>query len=173
VVALYPASEPDELRRVRADCEVLAGAIKTEVSIGMSGWHPGLAAIALGYAEAREAVEIAAGTGIRGRAIALEDVLVDHMLRSSAHAQRMLDSVLGPLLEYDRLHQAELAETLRAYLAADANLTKSARLLNVHPNTVVYRLRRIQELTGHDPRAMDELLVLFLALKLRELTPAS
>jgi sugar diacid utilization regulator len=173
VVALYPASEPDELRRVRADCEVLAGAIKTEVSIGMSGWHPGLAAIALGYAEAREAVEIAAGTGIRGRAIALEDVLVDHMLRSSAHAQRMLDAVLRPLLEYDRMHHAELAKTLDAYLAADGHLTKTARLLTVHPNTVVYRLRRIQELTGHDPRAMDELLVLFLALKLRELTPAS
>jgi sugar diacid utilization regulator len=173
LVALYPLSGPDDLRRVRDDCEDLAGALQIEVSIGMSGWHPGLAGIALGYAEAREAVEIAAGTGIRGRAIALEDVLVDHMLRSSPHAQRMLDAMLGPLLEYDRLHQAELAETLRAYLAADANLTKSARLLNVHPNTVVYRLQRIRQLTGRDPRAVDELVILFLALKLTELRPAS
>jgi sugar diacid utilization regulator len=173
LVALYPLSGPDDLRRVRRDCEELASALQIEVSIGMSGWHPGLAGIAIGYAEAREAVEIAAGTGIRGRAVALEDVLVDHMLRSSPHAQRMLDSVLGPLLEYDRLHQAELAETLRAYLAADANLTKSARLLNVHPNTVVYRLQRIRQLTGRDPRAVDELLILFLALKLTELRPAA
>jgi DNA-binding PucR family transcriptional regulator len=141
------------------------------VSIGMSGWHPGLEGIALGYAEAREAVEIAVGTGIRGRAIGLEDVLVDHMLRSSPHAQRMLDAGLKPLLEYDQRHHAQLVETLRAYLAADGNLTSSARMLNVHPNTVVYRLRRIREITGRDPRAIDELLVLFLALKLTELKP--
>ena len=173
LVALYPLSGPDDLHRVRRDCEELAGSLQVEVSIGMSGWHPGLAGIALGYAEAREAVEIAAGTGIRGRAIALEDVLVDHMLRSSPHAQRMLDAVLGPLLEYDRLHHAELAETLQAYLAADTNLTKTARLLTVHPNTVVYRLQRIRQLTGRDPRVMDELLILFLALKLTELRPAS
>jgi sugar diacid utilization regulator len=173
LVAIYPVSGPDDLRNVRQDCEALAGSLHVEVSIGMSGWHPGLAGIAVGYAEAREAVEIAAGTGIRGRAIALEDVLVDHMLRSSPHAQRMLDSVLRPLFEYDRVHHTELAETLRAYLAADTNLTKTARLLAVHPNTVVYRLGRIQQLTGRDPRAVDELLVLFLALKLMELKPAS
>jgi sugar diacid utilization regulator len=173
LVALYPVSGPTELRRVQRDCEALASALRIEVSVGMSGWHPGLAGIALGYAEAREAVEIAAGTGIRGRAIALEDVVVDLMVRSSPHAQRMLDSVLTPLLEYDRLHHAELIETLRAYLAADTNLTQTARRLSVHPNTAVYRLRRVHELTGRDPRAVDELLVLFLALKLAELKPAA
>jgi sugar diacid utilization regulator len=173
VVALYPVSGQDDLRRVRRDCEVLAGALSVDVGIGMSGWHAGLAGIAVAYAEAREAVEIAVGTGIRGRAVALEEVLVDHMLRSSPHAQRMLDAALQPLYEYDRLHRAELVETLRAYIAADTNLTESARLLNVHPNTVVYRLRRIRELTGRDPRIVEELVVLFLALKLVELKPAA
>jgi sugar diacid utilization regulator len=173
LVALYPVSEPAELSRVQRDCEVLANALQIEVSVGMSGWHPGLEGIALGYAEAREAVEIAAGTGIRGRAIALEDVVVDHMLRSSPHAQRMLDAMLRPLREYDRLHHADLIETLRAYLVANTNLTRTARWLMVHPNTAAYRLRRIHELTGRDPRAVEELLVLFLALKLAELKPRS
>jgi sugar diacid utilization regulator len=171
LVALYPVQGPDDLHLVRRDCAVLARALQVDVSIGMGGWHPGLEGIAVGYAEAREAAEIASGTGIRGRAVALEDVLVDHMLRSSPHAQRMLDAMLKPLLEYDRLHHAELGETLRAYLAADTNLTKSAELLMVHPNTVVYRLRRIRELTGRDPRSVDELMILFLALKLAELKP--
>jgi sugar diacid utilization regulator len=173
LVALYPVSEPTELRRVQRDCEALARALRIEVSVGMSGWHPGLGGIALAYDEAREAVEIAAGTGIRGRAVALQDLVVDLMLRSSPHAQRTLDAMLRPLLEYDLLHHAELIETLRAYLAADTNLTQTARRLSVHPNTAVYRLRRIRELTGRDPRAVDELLVLFLALKLTELKPQS
>ena len=60
--------------------------------------------------------------------------------------------------------------TLRAYIAASTNMTQSGRLLTVHPNTVVYRLRRIRELTGRDPHAMDDLQVLFLALRGNELT---
>jgi DNA-binding PucR family transcriptional regulator len=91
------------------------------------------------------------------------------MLLSSAHAGRMLESILRPLLEYDRAHQAELVETLRAYLAAGTSLTRSAKTLTVHPNTVVYRLRRIRELSGRDPQSMEDLLILSLALKLMEL----
>jgi sugar diacid utilization regulator len=169
VVALYPAASPVDLQRVRNDCEVLAASLSVDVSIGMSSWHADLPGIALAYAEARDAVGLAVGTGIRGRAVGLEDVLVDHMLLSSSHAGRMLDAILRPLLEYDRAHQAELVETLRAYLAAGTSLTGSAKVLTVHPNTVVYRLRRIRELSGRDPQAMDDLLILFLALKLTEL----
>ena len=42
----------------------------------------------------------------------------------------------------------------------------------MHPNTVVYRLRRIRELTGYDPHTIDELIVLFLGMKLSELRAA-
>jgi sugar diacid utilization regulator len=170
VVALYPASEPEDLDAVKRESAALIDALAIDVSIGMSGWHPGRAAIATAYGEAREAVEIAAGTGIRGRAVVLDDVLVDHMLRASPHAQRILDETLRPLIEYDRMHRAELVQTLRAYLGASTNLTKSARLLTVHPNTVAYRLRRIRELSGRDPHSMEDLQVLFLALKLSELS---
>jgi sugar diacid utilization regulator len=170
VVALYPSADPDELDSVKRECAALAGALTIDVSIGMSGWHAGRGAIATAYVEAREALEIAAGTGIHGRAVVLDDVLVDHMLRASSHARRILEETLRPLLEYDRTHRAELVATLRAYLSAGTNLTKSARLLTVHPNTVVYRLRRIRELCGRDPHSMEDLQILFLALKLNELT---
>jgi sugar diacid utilization regulator len=170
VVALYPASEQEELDSVRRECAALAGALAIDVSIGMSGWHSGRPAIATAYAEAREAVEIAAGTGIHGRAVVLDDVLVDHMLRASPHARRILEETLRPLEKYDRTRRAELVQTLRAYLSAGTNLTQTARLLTVHPNTVVYRLRRIRELTGRDPHSMDDLQILFLALKLSELS---
>lgn len=170
VVALYPASGPDELETVRRQCAALAGALAIDVSIGMSGWHRGRPAIACAYAEAREAVEIAAGTGIRGRAVVLDDVLVDQMLRASPHARRILRDTLRPVVEYDQSHRSQLVATLRAYLSAGPNLTQTARLLTVHPNTVVYRLRRIRELSGRDPHVMEDLQILYLALKLDELT---
>jgi sugar diacid utilization regulator len=172
VVALYPLAEPEHVEAVKREAAALSDALAIDVSIGMSGWHHGRAAIAIAFAEAREAVEIAAGTGIRGRAVALEDVLVDHMLRASAHARAILRQTLQPLLDYDRGHRSELVTTLRAYLQAGTNLTRSASLLMVHPNTVVYRLRRIRQLSGRDPHDMEDLQVLFLALKLSELSSA-
>jgi DNA-binding PucR family transcriptional regulator len=58
---------------------------------------------------------------------------------------------------------------LRTYLDAGLNLTRTAKALFVHPNTVVYRLRRIRELSGRDPRSPDDVLILSLAIKFDEL----
>jgi DNA-binding PucR family transcriptional regulator len=135
----------------------------------MSTCHRGLRAIATGYAEARDAVALASRLRIRGRAVGLDDVLIDHMLQASPHAQRILQGTVAPLREYDLEHGTAMLATLEAYLRAHFNLTKSAKLLNIHPNTVVYRLRRIQELSGRDPQVVDDLLVLSLALKALEL----
>lgn len=53
-----------------------------------------------------------------------------------------------------------LLEALRAYLAHPGDIRSAAAELHIHPNTLRYRLRRIEELTGHsttDPR--DRLLM--------------
>jgi hypothetical protein len=170
VVALYPVEEPGDVERVRGECGALAGALGQDVSVGLSGWHEGLAAIATGYAEADEAVAIAAVTGMRGHAVAFDEVLIDHMVRASPHGDRILEGTLRPLLAYDAERQSELVPTLRAYVSAGFNLTRSAEMLSVHPNTVVYRLRRIKELSGRDPHDPEDLLLLFLGLKLSELS---
>ncbi len=173
VVALYPVSHPAEIETVRQECDALAAAMADDdSSLGMSGWHPGMAAIAVGYAEARDAVEIAVGSGIHRRVVAFDEVLIDHMVRSSPHGDRILAGTLRPLIEYDRERQSELVPTLRAYVESGFNLTKSAESLCVHPNTVVYRLRRIKDLSGRDPHDPDDLLLLFLGLKLTELRAA-
>jgi sugar diacid utilization regulator len=169
LVVLYPVAGPDELQLVRDDCVELAEALAGDVSLGVSGYHEGLPAVALAYAEARDAVEVADGLGIRGRAVGLDDVLVDQMLRSSDHAQRILLSTMQALVDYDQRHGSDLITTLRAYVDTRFNLTKSGALLFVHPNTVVYRLRRVHELTRRDPQDVDDLLVLWLGLKTLDL----
>ena len=172
VIALYPFDDHAELDSVRGDCCQLARDLEEQgASVGMSGARDGLAKLAVSYGEAREAVEIAVGTGVRGRVIAFDEVLIDSIVRSSRHADRILEDSIGPLVRYDAERQAELVSTLRAYVSAGFNLTKSAELLCVHPNTVVYRLRRIRELSGRDPHNPDDLLLLYLGLKLTELSP--
>jgi sugar diacid utilization regulator len=60
-----------------------------------------------------------------------------------------------------------------AFIRTRFNLTKSAEILTVHPNTVVYRLRRIRELGGRDPHDVDDLIVLALGLRVHELHATS
>ena len=170
VVALYPFQDHTELDKVRASCWSLArGLAEQGAIVGMSGAHHGLAKLAVSYSEAKEAVEIAVGTGARGRVVAFDEVLIDSVVRSSPHADRILEDTIGPLLAYDAERHADLVGTLRAYLEAGFNLTKSAELLSVHPNTVVYRLRRVKEVSGRDPHVPGDLLLLYLGLKLTEL----
>jgi len=170
VVALCPIDEPCDIDEIRGRAQALAAALaEGEICVGVSGCPPTIADVAASYGEARDAVEIAVGIGIHGQPLHFDDVLIDHMVRSTPHADRILDSTLRPLLEYDAAKQAELVSTLRAYMESSFNLTRSAEVLQVHPNTVVYRLRRIRELSGRDPHDPNDLLLLFLGLKLSEL----
>jgi hypothetical protein len=58
--------------------------------------------------------------------------------------------------------------TIRAFAAADMNIARAAAGLFVHPNTVRYRLARITETTGHDPRTFTGLADLICILEIVE-----
>lgn len=137
--------------------------------IGIGRRHAGESAIAESYAEACQAVEIAMIAGGPPRAIAFVDVLLDHILRSSPEASTLLDETIAPLIRYDELRHASLLSTLRTYFESTFNLTRSAALLHVDPNTVRYRLQRIAELTGQDPAKPKDLLLLLMGLQLHDL----
>ena len=57
---------------------------------------------------------------------------------------------LRPLVEHDRAHGGELVHTLRAYLEENRVQRRVAERCFIHVNTVVYRVRRIEELLGVD-----------------------
>jgi sugar diacid utilization regulator len=75
----------------------------------------------------------------------LEDLSVEYQLSRPGPARAALAALLDPL---DR--HPDLLTTVDAYGATQHNRRRTAGLLHVHPNTVVYRLRRIAELTGID-----------------------
>lgn len=63
-------------------------------------------------------------------------------------------------------------DLLREYFARDASLQKTCADLFVHKNTLQYRLNRITEKCGLDPRKFREGALLYLALKAEADTPA-
>lgn len=70
------------------------------------------------------------------------------------YRQDILGSKLSP----------ELLETLQTYFRTGLSLTESARLLYIHRNTLIYRLDRITDLTGYNPREFKQAISLFLAI---------
>lgn len=76
--------------------------------------------------------------------------------------------VIGPLETSDVSRRSEFVRTLDAFLRAGGNHMRAARDLNVHRNTLIYRLERIQELLGGADLEDTEIrLNLQLALKIR------
>lgn len=77
------------------------------------------------------------------------------------------DESLGELIEYDRVHNSNLVQTLEAFFAANCSPKEAASLLSVHRNTVLYRLERISEIAGLDLDDPDVRLRFHLALYVR------
>lgn len=64
---------------------------------------------------------------------------------------------------FTQLDDPQLVQTLEAFLLANLNLTQAAETLKIHRNTVIYRLDRIREKLGKDPREFAEAVELYLA----------
>jgi len=62
---------------------------------------------------------------------------------------------LGPLLDYDAAHGAELVKTLSTYLECGGNYDETAHGLAIHRSTLRYRLQRIREVSGLDLADVD------------------
>jgi hypothetical protein len=59
----------------------------------------------------------------------------------------------------------EEVATVRAFAGADLNVGRAAAELDIHPNTVRYRLQRIAGAAGHDPRTFAGLVELVCILE--------
>lgn len=87
----------------------------------------------------------------------LQDVLMEHPhLRSGR---------VAALVEYDSEHGTSYVETLRAYLDSFGDVGKAAALVNVHPNTFRYRIKRVSELSEIDLADPDERLMAEIQLR--------
>ncbi|WP_434512724.1 PucR family transcriptional regulator [Desulfitobacterium sp. AusDCA] len=62
----------------------------------------------------------------------------------------------------------ELLETLEMFFALNMNLSETSRVLYIHRNTLIYRLDKVANLTGHDPRDFKQAVDLYLGIWLRK-----
>ncbi|MFD4401321.1 PucR family transcriptional regulator [Nocardia sp. NPDC058499] len=151
------------LRRTRDT--LLAEGITT--AFGISTVITGIEQLPRGRQEAHTALDLLPDSG---GVLALPELTPFRylVLSSDDTARSLVDPRIARALADDQAKGGVLAETIRAFIAADTNLREAADALRIHHNTAKYRLRRIQQLTGRNIRTVTDLVELLVALELRQ-----
>lgn len=121
---------------------------------------------------ARDAVDLMVKLGRRGAIVSTAELgPYGLLLRASSRdeLETFARRSVRPLVEHDRAHGGELLPTLRAYLEEDRVQRRVASRCFIHVNTVVYRIRRIEELLGVDLGDPATVFDLTLALRILDL----
>jgi len=155
VEALVPAGSPgDAGPTAHAQAVRAARAAACHGAAGVSAPESDAGALPRALREA----EIVLALVERGEA-ELEDVqggawrlLTRLAVMAPAEVDRLARASVGPLLEPGTRSGAALLATLATYLKTGASMRATAQAGFAHRHTIAYRLERIAELTGYDPR---------------------
>ncbi|MDO7484841.1 helix-turn-helix domain-containing protein [Peribacillus frigoritolerans] len=109
-----------------------------------------------GFIEAKKAIQLGSRvnpTNINDYAsVEVEDLI--NQIPKDAITQ-YVQSMIQPIIAYDRENEGELLKTLETYLFSRGRIEDAARALFVHRNTVKFRLSRIEDLLGVDLKSRD------------------
>lgn len=165
-------NEPDLPRQLQ---EVLQQSlanhqISDPVSVGIGRYANGMQGIRRSHHDARQSLIL--GRRLYGSGHVTDyDELGIYRLILAAEALPELrtfhDESLDALIQYDRTHNSNLVQTLEAFFRANCSPKEASSILQVHRNTVLYRLERIAEITGQNLDDSDVRLRLHLALYVR------
>ncbi|WP_369987054.1 PucR family transcriptional regulator [Pseudomonas xanthosomatis] len=85
--------------------------------------------------------------------------------KSLAEARALVGRYLGPLIEHDRSQGAALLGTLMTFLDNDGNWKATALDLGIHRQTLVYRLKLVEQLTGIKPTTTQGIARFWIAIQ--------
>ena len=146
------------------------GALRTELGLDLRAVIATPATGLVGVAAARVEVDRVLDSaerhpGALSRVTSLAEarttVLLDEIVTMIGSDDRLVD----PRVRQLRTKDPALADTLRAYLDSFGDVAAAAQRLHVHPNTVRYRVRRIEQALGITLADPDVRLLLSLSLR--------
>ena len=140
-------------------------ALELTVSIGRRGRS--LRDMAESWQEARKAAELGSLFHPNQKVYLWEHMVLERFLgEQSPEMCRLYHSFL-----FNRrtamLFNEEMLTTINTFLEKDLNLSDTARQLYIHRNTLVYRLDKVQKVTGLDLRRFDDAMTFKFLLSLK------
>jgi hypothetical protein len=138
---------------VAAVAQVLMREQPADVRTAVGRPSPGLDGFRDGHRQAEQAKQVAVAASLRAQPVTLFDnVGAIALLCSDLAAARVwVCDTLGPLAA-DEENAERLRETLRVFLETGSSYTASAEILNLHKNSVQYRVQKAEQLRGRSLR---------------------
>jgi hypothetical protein len=124
-----------------------------------------------GVRQAERAIDLGLRLGRTGQPVRYDELGIYRLLCTIGDMRHLMGfarDVLGPLLDYDAEHRTELVHTLATYLQQHGSHKRSARMLQVHTNTIAYRVARMEAITGLNLSNPDDRLIAHVAVKIIE-----
>ena len=141
----------------------LRGSISAMVGVGPPANLDGLEN---SFRLASRALESATATELTGPVEIDQLGLLPAVIADRDVGEQLLRRIVDPVLAQGK-SAATLLETVSRYLENDLRLELTAEQMFLHVNTVRYRLRRFEELTGTSLRHVDDLVQVWWALRRR------
>jgi DNA-binding PucR family transcriptional regulator len=120
------------------------------------------------YGAARRGLDLARLLGRSRQVVSFRRLGVQEILLQVEEPASLLEFIaryVEPLERYDEQHSSKLLTSLETFYDSGFNLQEAARRLDVHVSTLRYRLTRIEELLGVDPKVGDSRLNIEVAVR--------
>jgi DNA-binding PucR family transcriptional regulator len=77
-------------------------------------------------------------------------VLLGEIMNAIAADEQLHDPRIDALDVYDRRNGSNMRESVSVYLALSGDVRRASEQLRIHPNTLRYRIKRVEEITDTD-----------------------
>jgi carbohydrate diacid regulator len=167
VLLTWPTSRPDKKKefithKIQYMLRQLSDIKGYVVNVGVGGFYETIRGIHHSYQEAKKA-------GFHAKGLTEPDIVffddLELELLLDGIPEELRERYLNKILNLNTFPQLEeMLETLNHFFASNQSINKTADLLYIHKNTLQYRLNKIKETTGYDPRVFEDAVLLYLAL---------
>ena len=154
-----------ELQNVaKSICNNITSEIMTQATVGIGTVVDNIKEIARSYKEARVALEVGKVFEDEKKILSYEDLGIGRLIYQlpTTLCELFLTEVFkkGSIDELDQ----EIIFTIQKFFENNLNVSETSRQLYVHRNTLVYRLDKIQKITGLDLRIFDQAIIFKVAM---------
>lgn len=161
----------DELKQyAQAVQETLLVEAMQSVTISIGDVKHSLSLLGESYAEAKQAMEIGLRFEPQESIFLYRRLILDRFLSALPREECQRYHAMLFNRRTVKLFNEEMLQTIDMFFRKDLNLSDTARQLFIHRNTLVYRLDKVQRLTGLDLRRFDDAVTFKILYKLKRCT---
>lgn len=120
------------------------------------------------YEKAFSALEAVLSQHQPGERFSFEETSLNRLLLYLANSEEIndiIETTIYPLVEYESQRGIDLIHTFSVYDEEKRNVSKAARKLNLHRQSLLYRLKKIEDLTNLAVDKPDDAFVLNLSIR--------